>query len=142
MVKYVNYNPNQEQVEIYFCARVLWNGFWIGIRTFAVGLWLWLFGVALVCFCFYKFQKTMYFTLPDPNDSAAQLNYYKPFENLFYIVFSFSVASSFELVWRITKSEYFMIDWEKPGFTMTKFNVEHEERKVKTSIWRKLFVVN
>lgn len=93
MVKYVNYNPHQ-QIEIYYCPRVMWYGFWIALRIFSVGLWLWLFGVSLICFCFYKFQQTLYFTLPNPTDPSSLLSYYQPFQNLFYIVFSFSVASS------------------------------------------------
>jgi hypothetical protein len=115
---------------------------WLGIRIFAVGHWIFLAGASLVCFCFYKFQKTLFFTLPDPTDTTAQTNYYKPFQMLFYLTLAFSLASCLELIWKITKSEYFMIDWEKPGQAAAKFSINSELRKLKTSIWRKLFVVN
>lgn len=139
--RYVMYNPH-EQIELNYCPRVVWNAMWLGIRCFALGNWIFLFGVSLVCFCFYKFQQTLFFTLPDPTDSASQLSYYQPFATLFYVTLAFSLASCMELVWRITKSEYFLIDWEKPGQAPAKFNINAELRKLKTSIWRKLFVVN
>jgi len=120
--RYVVYNPH-EQIELNYCPRVVWNAMWLGIRYFALGNWLFLLGASLVCFCFYKFQQTLFFTLPDPTNSAAQASYYQPFAILFYTTLSFSLASCFELVWKITKSEYFLIDWERPGQAPAKFNI-------------------
>lgn len=139
--KYLAYNPH-EQIELNYCPRIVWNIMWISIRCFAVGNWIFLTIGSLVCFCFYKFQKTLFFTLADPGDSNAFTTFYQPFETLFYITFAFSIVGCLELVWRITKSEYFLIDWEKPGQVNTKFPINQEINKNKVSIWRKLFVVN
>lgn len=92
--RYVVYNPH-EQIELNYCPRVVWNALWLGIRYFALGNWIFLLGASLVCFCFYKFQQTLFFTLPDPSDATAQANYYQPFAILFYVTLSFSLASCF-----------------------------------------------
>ena len=141
MFLHVKYNP-ENLGENTYCFRMMWGALWLALRCWTVGLFVWLAGVSMFCFCFYKFQTALYMILPDPNDEASKLAYYTPFKTVFFIMAGMGILSLFETVWRIASAEYFLLDWEKPKENPGKFSTQHNNKEVKPSIWRRLFVVN
>lgn len=109
--KYMKYNPDENN-DPYFFFKVLLIFFLMAIKHWGIGLWIWLFGVSMYCFCFYKFQQTVYLLLPDI--FTQWFGYYDPFMIVFYIQFGFVLVSVFLLIYDLASTtDYFLIDWEK-----------------------------
>jgi hypothetical protein len=60
----MKYNP-YDQNDPYMCFKIIFIFLIRAIRHWGIFLWIWLFGVSAYCFCFYKFQQTVYLLLPD-----------------------------------------------------------------------------
>lgn len=108
-VKYMKYNPNDNN-DPYFCFKVIFLFFLMAIKHWGIALWIFLFGVSIYAFCFYKFQQTVYLLLPDIYTQWIQ--YYEPFMIIFYIQFGFVLLSVGLLIYELGSNvDYFMIDW-------------------------------
>ena len=107
--KFSKFNPYDEN-DPYIFFKVIFIFIIRLIRHFGVSLWIWLLGVSAYCFCFYKFQQTVYLLLPD---TATQwLAYYDPFMVIFYLQFSFVLISVWLLFYDLSNvTDYFIIDW-------------------------------
>lgn len=62
--KFMKYNP-YDQNDPYMCFKIIFIFILRAARHWGLALWIWLFGVSAYCFCFYKFQQTVYLLLPD-----------------------------------------------------------------------------
>jgi hypothetical protein len=110
--KYMKYNPYDDQNDPYIMFKVIFIFFLKAIRHWGIALWIWLFGVSAYCFCFFKFQQTVYLLLPDI--VTQWIGYYDPFMIVFYVQFGFVLISVFLLIYDLsTVTDYFLIDWEK-----------------------------
>eukprot|EP00919_Chromeraceae_sp_WS-2016_P068617 GHVR01162444.1.p1 GENE.GHVR01162444.1~~GHVR01162444.1.p1 ORF type:complete len:122 (+),score=6.12 GHVR01162444.1:1522-1887(+) len=107
----MKYNP-EENNDPYFYCKALFFLILMAIKHWAIGLWVWLFGVSAYIFTFYKFQQTVYLLLPDP--AVFWQDYYHPFLAIFYINLAFIFFSVLNLIYDLgTTTDYFLIDWEK-----------------------------
>ena len=101
-------------------------------------MWLWLLLLSGFCFCFYKFQQTIYLIIPSPSNDSTGL--YSIFMAMFYITFSFTVVAIFIMMFNLVNStDYFLIDWEKEK-ELGKFEINKNRKEV--SVWRKVLLVN
>ena len=109
--KYMKYNPYNEQ-DPYIFFKVIFIFFLKAMRHWGITLWIWLFGASAYCFCFYKFQQTVYLLLPDT--VTQWLAYYEPFMIVFYLQFGFVFFSVILLIYDLgSATDYFIVDWEK-----------------------------
>lgn len=109
--KFMRYNPYDEN-DPYIFFKVIFIMVLKLIRHYGLTLWIWLLGVSTYCFCFYKFQQTVYLLLPDL--VTQWIGYYDPFMVVFYLQFSFVFISVIMLIYDLsTVTDYFIIDWEK-----------------------------
>lgn len=138
--KYMKYNPYDDQNDPYIMFKVIFIFVLRAIRHWGIALWVWLLGVSAYCFCFYKFQQTVYLLLPDT--VTQWMGYYDPFMVVFYLQFGFVLLSVFLLVYDLsTVTDYFLIDWEKEK-NLSNFNTHTANTKSQISIWRKILLVN
>lgn len=137
--KFMKYNPYDEN-DPYVFFKVIFIFFLKLIRHWGITLWIWLFGVSLYCFCFYKFQQTVYLLLPDT--TTQWMAYYDPFMIVFYLQFAFVFLSVLLLIYDLgAMTDYFLIDWEKER-DLSNFNIRMENNKTQISVWRKILLVN
>lgn len=109
LYKYMKYNPDENN-DPYYCFKALFLFFLMAVKHWGIGLWIWLLGSSAYCFCFYKFQQTVFLLLPDMFTQWA--GYYDPFMILFYIQFGFVLFSVILFIYDIgTTTDYFMVDW-------------------------------
>jgi len=109
--RYMRYNPDENN-DPYYCCKAIFLLLVHLVKFIAVGVWLWLLCLSGFCFCFYKFQQTIYLILPSPSNDTTGL--YSIFMALFYITFSFTVLAIFIMIFNLVNStDYFLIDWEK-----------------------------
>ena len=109
--KYLKYNPDETNDPSYF-FKMIGFFFLMAMRYWGVGMWIFLFGSSAYCFCFYKFQQTVFLLMPDLVDDWYPL--YHSFMALFYTQYAFMFISIFILIYDMTTStDYFLIDWEK-----------------------------
>lgn len=74
---------------------MLWGAVWLALRCWTVGMFVWLAGISIFGFCFYKLQNALYIILPDPSDTIANTLYYNPFKTVFFIMFALGFMSVF-----------------------------------------------
>lgn len=73
---------------------------------------MWLAGLSTYCFCFYKFQQTVYLILPTWDEGQA--SFYTPFNVFYYIQLAFVFGAIFILFFDMAYSvDFFLVDWEK-----------------------------
>ena len=107
--RYLKYNPDETNDPSYM-FKMIGVLFLMGIKFWAIGMWIFLFGASAYCFCFYKFQQTVFLLLPDMVSNWYP--YYHSFMALFYVQFSFMFISVFLLFYDLSSStDYFLIDW-------------------------------
>lgn len=107
--KYLKYNPDETN-DPSFCFKMILMFLLMAMRYWGVGMWIFLFGTSAYCFCFYKFQQTVFLLLPDMVESWFP--YYHSFMALFYVQFAFLFFSILLLVYDMsTSTDYFLIDW-------------------------------
>lgn len=110
------------------------------MRHWGITLWIWLFGVSAYCFCFYKFQQTVYLLLPDT--VTQWLVYYEPFMIVFYLQFAFVFFSVMLLIYDLgSATDYFIIDWEKPK-DLSDDEIKEVRNRRPISVWRRILLVN
>lgn len=137
--KYMKYNPDETNDPYYFFKALLILML-SGLKHWGIGMWIWLFGVSAYCFCFYKFQQTVYLLMPDTETDWAP--YYHSFMALFYVQFVFMLFSIFLLIYDMgSTTDYFLIDWEKEK-NASKFGINMGGSKRNISVWRKVLLVN
>lgn len=109
--RYLRYNPDENN-DPYYCCKVIFLFLIHIVKFVAAGIWLWLLAFSTYCFCFYKFQRTVYLILPSPVNDTAGL--YSAFSAFFYITFSFTIVAIFIIFFKVVnQTDYFLIDWEK-----------------------------
>ena len=110
----------------------------MGLKYWAIGLWIFLFGISAYVFCFFKFQQTVYLLLPDIYTDWG--TYYHHFMAVFYVQFGFMLFAVFLLIYDLgSTTDYFMIDWEKEK-NIGNFDIGHQKKQA--SVWRKVLLVN
>lgn len=109
--RYLRYNPDENN-DPYYCFKVILLFLIEIVKFIAGGIWLWLLALSTYCFCFYKFQQTVFLILPSPNNDTTGL--YSAFNAFFYITFSFTIVAIFIVFFKlVNQTDYFLIDWEK-----------------------------
>lgn len=137
--KYMKYNPDENN-DPYFCFKIFFIFILMAIKHWGIGLWIWLLGVSTYCFCFYKFQQTIYLILPDI--STQWYPYYDQFMIIYYLQFGFVLFSIGLLIYDLgTTTDYFFIDWEKEK-NESNYNINMGNNKKQISVWRKVLLVN
>ena len=107
--RYLRYNPDEKN-DPYYCITVILLFFVHIVKYIGVGIWFWLLAFSTYCFCFYKFQQTVYLILPSPSNDTTGL--YSAFDAFFYISFSFVIVAIFIQFLRLVNyTDYFLIDW-------------------------------
>ena len=137
--RYMKYNPNETNDPYYFFKALL-IFLLMAVKHWAIGLWIFLFGISTYIFCFFKFQQTIFLLLPDINNQAEWDDYYHHFLAIFYTQFGFMLFAIFFLIYDLgSTTDYFMIDWEKEK-RIGNFDVGNQKKQA--SVWRKVLVVN
>ena len=137
--KYIKYNPDETNDPYYFFKALL-IFLLMALKHWGVGMWIWLFGVSTYCFCFYKFQRTVFLLLPDME--TDWFPYYDSFMALFYVQWVFVLFSVFLLIYDMgSTTDYFLIDWEKEK-NASNFDINMGHNKRQASVWRKVLLVN
>ena len=109
--RYLKYNPDENN-DPYYCCKVVVLFLIQIVKFIAGGIWLFMFAFSTYCFCFYKFQRTVYIILPSPSNDTMGL--YATFGAFFYITFSFTIVAIFIIFFKmVNQTDYFLIDWEK-----------------------------
>jgi len=107
--RYMKYNPDENN-DPYYCFKAIALLLIYIVKYIAVTIWLWLLCFSTYCFCFYKFQRTVFLILPYPSSDTSGL--YSGFQAFYYINFSFMIVAIFILLFNMTNyTDYFLIDW-------------------------------
>ena len=131
--KYNRYNPDENN-DPFYCFKVLLYLAVYLVKYVAVCMFLWTFCLSAYCFCFYKFQETVFLILPNSGD------FNKMFEAFYYTTLSFTLVAMLIMAFNlVTRTDYFLIDWEKEK-DIGKF--ELGKNKKEASVWRKVLLVN
>lgn len=107
------------------------------IKYVAICLFLWCFVLSAYCFCFFKFQRTVFLMLPG---FTSDQSLYESFRAFYWTSFCFMFLALIVQVFRlVNNTDYFLIDWEKDK-EMGKFDVGKNKKEV--SVWRRVLLVN
>ncbi|KRX07370.1 hypothetical protein PPERSA_06985 [Pseudocohnilembus persalinus] len=131
------FNPRQlvTRGEGNFYLQALGNTMGIFLDTLSQGMFYYLLIMTGYWFVTYKMQSVPYLLIPSKDQYYDE--FYKPFDVMFFLMFSFNMISIVYTIYKQTSIDIFFVDWEKP--------IEYKEKEDRDrgiSVWRTLFIAN